>query len=314
MGTIDPWGAVYRALCAAFLWRCDPIVYVRRALGICNQGNRADRDSQLRSVCNPRTLGVLYDGRRTNNCGGQPDRRLSGSAVVGLAFLAAGLGTRMVDAATRTFDRDRDYHVPAFGVLMADARTIATYDAKAADYAALVTSDGPDKTLQSFIDLVPKGGKVLDLGCGPGTSSAHMRDAGLAPDPLDASEGMIAIAREKFGLDARIGRFDDISGVEIYDAVWANFSLLHASRKDLPRHLNALCKATKPGGILHIGMKTGDGTERDAINRLYTYVTVAELQDLLMAAGYEVTYTKEGREAGLAGTIDPFVILRAKKA
>jgi len=197
---------------------------------------------------------------------------------------------------------------------MADKRTIATYDAKAADYAALVTSDGPDKTLQSFIDLVPKGGKVLDLGCGPGTSSAHMRDAGLSPDPLDASEGMIAIARGKFGLDARLGRFDDIAGKEIYDAVWANFSLLHAARDDLPRHLNALCKATKPGGILHIGMKTGDGTERDAINRLYTYVTVAELQDLLMAAGYEVTYTKEGREAGLAGTIDPFVIMRAKKA
>ena len=283
-------------------------------MGVCDQGNRTNRDSQLRSVCNTRTLGVLYDRWRTHDCGGKPDCGLSGPAVAGLAFLAAGFGTRMVDAIARAFDRNRHYHIPALGVLMADARTIATYNAKAAEYATLVTSDGPDKTLQGFINLVPKGGKVLDLGCGPGTSSAHMRDAGLDPDPMDASEGMVAIAREKFELDARIGRFDDIAGTEIYDAVWANFSLLHASREDLPRHLKALCKATKPGGILHIGMKTGDGSERDAIERLYTYVTVAELKDLLVAAGYEVTYTKEGREAGLAGTIDPFVIMRAKKA
>lgn len=197
---------------------------------------------------------------------------------------------------------------------MADARTIATYDAKAADYADLVASDAPDKTLQSFIDLMPPGGHVLDLGCGPGAASAHMRDAGLVPDPVDASTGMITLAKDKFALDARLASFDDITGDAVYDGVWANFSLLHAPREDLSRHLKALSKATKHGGIIHIGMKTGVGVERDAINRLYTYVTVEELKTLLDKAGYEVTSVKEGKEAGMAGTIDPFVIMRAKKA
>lgn len=196
---------------------------------------------------------------------------------------------------------------------MEDHRTIATYNAKAADYADFVETTAPDKTLQSFINLIPQGGKVLDLGCGPGTASAHMRTAGLAPDPVDASEGMIAIAKEKFGLNARLGRFDDIDGFEVYDGVWANFSLLHAASADLPRHIAALFKATKPGGILHIGMKTGTGAARDKIDRLYTYVTVDELEGLLTTAGYQVTYVKEGAEAGLAGTIDPFVIMRGKK-
>jgi len=176
-----------------------------------------------------------------------------------------------------------------------------------------VKTDGPDATLQSFIDLMPRGGSVLDLGCGPGAASAHMRDAGLSPDPIDASTGMIAIAVKKFGLPARVGSFDDIAGTDVYDGIWANFSLLHAARDDLPHYLKALCKATKPGGIIHIGMKTGDGTDRDAIERLYTYVTVSELSGLLANAGYQVIYTKEGREAGLAGTIDPFVIMRGKK-
>ncbi len=196
---------------------------------------------------------------------------------------------------------------------MADPRTIATYDAKAKEYASLVKSYAPDTTLQSFIGLIPQGGHVLDLGCGPGTSAAHMQRTGLVPDPVDASAGMIKIAQEKFGLNARQATFDDIAGTEIYDGVWANFSLLHASRENLPHYFAAIAEATKPGGILHVGMKTGDGTERDDINRLYTYVTVEELKGFLTSAGYDITYTKEGKERGLAGTIDPFVIMRGQK-
>lgn len=196
---------------------------------------------------------------------------------------------------------------------MADPRTIATYDAKAKEYASLVDSDAPDTTLKTFIDLIPKGGHVLDLGCGPGTSSVHMQNAGLVPDPVDASAGMIKIAQDKFGLNARQATFDDIAGVEIYDAVWANFSLLHAPRENLPHYFGAIAKATKPSGVLHVGMKTGDGAERDGINRLYTYVTVDELKGFLTSAGYDITYTKEGKERGLAGTIDPFVIMRGQK-
>jgi SAM-dependent methyltransferase len=218
-----------------------------------------------------------------------------------------------VDAFARLADSNRDPVVPAAGVLMVDAKTIAIYDSKAADYAASFTSDAPDKILQAFMDLMPNGARVLDLGCGPGTASAHMRDAGLDPDPMDASEGMIAFARERYDLPVRLGTFDDISGTSIYDGVWANFSLLHAPRAELFRYFKALSSATKPDGIIHIGMKTGDGVMRDALNRLYTFVSVPELQGLLEDAGFTVNLIKEGAERGMAGTIDPFVIMRGRK-
>lgn len=196
---------------------------------------------------------------------------------------------------------------------MADKRTIEIYDEKAADYAENFSSDKPDTTLQTFIDLLPAGGRVLDLGCGPGAASAHMRDAGLVPDPVDASKGMIAQAKQKFGLDARLASFDDITGDAIYAGIWANFSLLHAAREDLPRHFAALSKATKPGGTLHVGMKTGAGSARDALDRRYTYVSVSELSALFGDAGFTVNYVREGVERGLAGTEDPFVIMRGRK-
>ncbi len=194
-----------------------------------------------------------------------------------------------------------------------DPRTIAVYDARAADYAKLTGSDQPDADLRAFIDGLPKGARVLDLGCGPGTSSAHMAAAGLSPDPVDASAAMVSLARDRFGLPARQASFDDLDAVAAYDAVWANFSLLHAPRADLPRHLAAITGALVPGGLFHIAMKTGSGEARDAIDRLYTYVTVAELHRLLADAGFSVVAMREGVDIGLSGSQDPFVICRALK-
>jgi len=196
---------------------------------------------------------------------------------------------------------------------MPDAKTIATYDAKARDYAKLVSTDAPDASLLDFINALPAGGTVLDLGCGPATASAHMRAAGLAPDPVDASPGMVALANETHDIGARLGVFDDIDGVAAYDGVWANFSLLHAPRDDLPRHMAALARALKPGGLLHIGMKTGDGSKRDAMDRLYTFVAQDELTKLVTDAGLSVTWTKTGKERGMAGTMDPYILMRARK-
>ena len=196
---------------------------------------------------------------------------------------------------------------------MPDARTIATYDKKAADYARRFGADKPDASLQAFINLVPQGGRVLDLGCGPATASAHMRAAGLLPDPIDASPGMVKIANDTHDINARVATFDDISEEAVYDGVWANFSLLHAPRADLPRYFAALAGALRPDGVLHVGMKTGSGAARDAMDRFYTYVSVQELHALIAATGLTVTDVKEGEEVGLAGTKDPFVLMRARK-
>lgn len=192
-----------------------------------------------------------------------------------------------------------------------DARTLAVYAARAQDYADRFRTAHPDRHLTAFMASLPPGARVLDLGCGPGNASAFLRAAGFQPDPVDASPEMVALANARHSLGAQIATFDDIDAVAAYDGVWANFSLLHAPRAELPRHLRALHRALRPGGTLHLGLKTGTGEGRDAFGRFYTYVTVPELCGLVEGAGFTVTATEEGREKGLAGTDDPFVILRA---
>lgn len=197
--------------------------------------------------------------------------------------------------------------------MTADAETLAAYAARAADYAERFDSDRPDADLQAFIDALPTGGRVLDLGCGPAAASAHMRAAGLDPDPVDASPEMVALANEAYDISARLGHFEDLDAVAAYDGIWANFSLLHAPREALPSHFAAMSRALKPGGLLHVGTKTGAGEKRDVLGRFYTFVTVSELHGLMTAAGLRVIATREGSGVGLAGTNDPYVICRARK-
>lgn len=180
---------------------------------------------------------------------------------------------------------------------MSDPETIAVYDRRAADYAA--RNEGyirRDPQLAAFIAACPQGGRVLDLGCGPGISSAMMAEAGLEVDATDASAEMVALAARAPGVTARQATFDQIEGEDIYDGIWAAFCLLHAPRADFPHHLAALRKALKPGGKFAIGMKLGAGEARDRIGRHYTYYTHEALMDHLRAAGF--TPASETRETG----------------
>lgn len=196
---------------------------------------------------------------------------------------------------------------------MPDAKTIAFYDAAAKRYANLTSTDTPSEQLKAFMALLPPQASVLDLGCGPARTSAHLRDAGFKPDPVDASQGMIDLANETYQIDARMLTFDDVKMVDTYDGIWANFSLLHAPRANFPGIFLALATALHKNGILHVALKTGAGEARDNIDRLYTYLTVTELHDLLTTAGFAVMAIVEGHEVGCAGTDDPFVAIRARK-
>ncbi len=196
---------------------------------------------------------------------------------------------------------------------MTDRETIAVYNARAGDYSThFASGDAPDATLAAFIARLNRGARVLDLGCGPGLSSAHMAAAGLDPDPVDAAEAMVAIARNTHGLPARLGTFDDLQGP--YDAVWANFSLLHMPRADLPGFLVRLHEAMAPGGLLHLGLKSGQGEARDKIGRQYSYFTPDEIAAWLAAAGFTPDAPVLGEERGLAGDVEPFFTLTALRS
>lgn len=192
---------------------------------------------------------------------------------------------------------------------MTDKKTISVYDSRVDDYVEILNQQPVDHILLRFITLFDRNDYVLDLGCGPAMSSATMREHGLRVDPIDASIEMVKLANNTFDIGARQVRFADIDAKALYDGVWANFSLLHASADDFPIILDKLHRALKPDGILHLGMKIGQGAKRDKLDRYYSYYSQDELLAHLSTAGFTAENIEQGEALGMAGEMEPWIAL-----
>ena len=188
--------------------------------------------------------------------------------------------------------------------------TLDVYNAKARDYAEL-TANTPAAGLDDFIAAQPRGGAVLDLGCGPGHHAARMAAKGLDVTAVDASPEMCALAAEAGDITVIEADFDAIPELGAFDGIWASFSLLHAPRADFPRHLAALYDALVPGGLMTLGMKLGEGEGEDSLGRFYSYYSEAELRALLRDAGFAPGLARHGTDRGLSGSEDPWIVIDA---
>lgn len=196
---------------------------------------------------------------------------------------------------------------------MADKETLDVYAREAGNYVKKFGGSGLGPYLKRFLSNLPKGGHVLDLGCGPGTAAAAMIAEGFKVDAWDASPAFAEAGRETYGVEITVAEFGDLTALDRYDGIYANFSLLHAPKAEMPGHLARIAAALKPGGRFHIGLKAGSGEKRDKLGRRYAYYEMEELVSLLRAEGLEPDFHKTGAEAGLAGTVEPWIILHAGK-
>ncbi|MDQ2095834.1 class I SAM-dependent DNA methyltransferase [Rhodalgimonas zhirmunskyi] len=195
-----------------------------------------------------------------------------------------------------------------------DKHTIAVYDARAAEYDAANSKLYELPELEAFAAALDPGAHVLDLGCGPGFYAEKLAQWGFSVDAVDASAEMIARAAPRPGVTAWQARFEDLDAENLYDGVWANFSLLHASKADFPAHLARIARAGKPGMLLHIGLKMGEGEAVDAIGRFYAYYQEDELTSLLQKAGFTPEKTRFGKGKGLDGALARHIVILARGA
>jgi SAM-dependent methyltransferase len=142
--------------------------------------------------------------------------------------------------------------------------TRAFYDAIAEDYADLFrcepSAPADRAVLAAFAELVGAGGRVADLGCGPGRITAHLASLGLAVHGLDLSESMLAIARrDNPGLRFEQGSMLDLGlpdGALAGVVSW--YSTIHTPDDRLPALFAELARVLAPGGYLLVGFQVGD--------------------------------------------------------
>jgi ubiquinone/menaquinone biosynthesis C-methylase UbiE len=205
--------------------------------------------------------------------------------------------------------------------------TSATYDQIAAGYAAQAwRADALAQSRRRFAARLASGARVLDVGCGPAHDTARLRELGLRAIGFDRSRGMLAQARNPHppvNPSSAAGAVPLLLGDMRHmpvrddglDGLWVCASFLHIPKPDAPAVLRELCRILRPGGVLFISIKRGQGqrwiTHKAGGERFFVFYQEDELDALLAAAGFGV------REAWLdadhLGRPEPWIARLAEK-
>jgi len=132
----------------------------------------------------------------------------------------------------------------------------------------------------NFLPLIPKGGKILDAGCGSGRDTKAFSAQGYQVDAFDASEEMVKFARSNTGLDIKLDTFMSYESETQFDGIWACASLLHVPSADLNKTIEKLFTHLKEGGHLYFSMKQGSG-ERAYNGRTFTDLNEENIAHLM---------------------------------
>lgn len=175
------------------------------------------------------------------------------------------------------------------------AATVRAYDLHAVAYAERTAA--PTASLRAGIERlaagVGEGGRVLEIGSGGGRDAALMEEMGLRVRRTDVTAGFVALLREQgHAADLLDPLTDDLRSPDgPYDGVWANASLLHVARTDLPVVLARLAAVTRRGGLLHASVKEGVGegwSTHGSVRapRHFTYWRADDLREAVTGAGW----------------------------
>jgi SAM-dependent methyltransferase len=134
------------------------------------------------------------------------------------------------------------------------------YDLIADTYAAQRDQFKSTSYLNKFIEFLPPGGTVLDVGCGAGKPvDAFLIEQGYAVHGLDISTRMIELARRNVPqahFETR-DMSDLAMGEYRVDGVVAFYSIFHTPREQHQLLLQRLASFMSPGGALLITMGAG---------------------------------------------------------
>jgi ubiquinone/menaquinone biosynthesis C-methylase UbiE len=150
--------------------------------------------------------------------------------------------------------------------------------------------------IEQFVALLPPGGLVLDVGCGPGWDTAVLQTLSLTTIGLDYSHAMMQAGKAEHGLPLHFVQADmrhlPVRGSA--DGIWACASLLHLARGEVLPTLHEFYRVLKPGGILYLSVKVGNQEQwveapyGQPLPRFYTFWQPETLDPLLETAAFQI--------------------------
>ena len=205
------------------------------------------------------------------------------------------------------------------------AATRDSYDATAAEYADMVSSDIEGRSLDrallaAFAELVHAGGPrpVADVGCGPGRITVVLHQLGLDAFGIDLSPMMVELARRTHPqLRFEVG---SMLALDLPDAslggLLAYYSIIHIPRQRRPEVFAEFHRVLAPGGPLMLAYQVGDDTRHldeafgKAVDLDFHRQQPHEVAELIRHAGFELWATVVKQAEGTEKTPQGITIAR----
>ena len=151
--------------------------------------------------------------------------------------------------------------------------TLDYYNKNSEEYFNSTLNVDMTNTYKAFLKLLPKGGKILDLGCGSGRDSMNFMKLGYEVTAVDGAKELAKRASVLLGKEVIVSTFEELELKEKFHGIWACASLLHIKREDLKTVLNNLYNNLDDNGVFYMSFKYGEKEYVDDKNRYFNCFT-----------------------------------------
>jgi mutator protein MutT len=163
----------------------------------------------------------------------------------------------------------------------ARAKTVGYYSTNAIEYCEETSEFDVGDLYRPFLERLPPGAHILDLGCGSGRDSKAFRKMGYDVTSVDGSAEVAAWANAFTGYPVAVKSFQQIDYKEEFDGIWASASLLHCPQGQLQDVVQRILAGLKDKAVAYMSFKWGESASVDDRGRQITNQTMHSLSLLL---------------------------------
>ena len=170
------------------------------------------------------------------------------------------------------------------------ASTLKHYEEKAQEFWEATKNHDVTQNYNSFLMSMNsrKSLRILDFGCGPGRDLKFFKESGHLAFGLDGSKIFCDMAVKNSGCMVFHQDFIDLDlKEEFFDGIFANASLFHVPKEELPQVLRKLRDSLKENGVLFSSNPKGNREEKSN-TRYANYMNLEEYKEIIQMQGFEL--------------------------
>ena len=160
-------------------------------------------------------------------------------------------------------------------------KTLDFYNNNSKSYIESTLSVDMSHLYKDFLKHIPKGGHILDLGCGSGRDSLEFIKQGYNVTAVDGSKELSIAASKLIEQEVICSKFEELQLTEKFHGIWACASLLHVNRKDILDVIKNTSSNLKDNGVFYMSFKYGEKEYIDEKGRYFNCYTEETFNELI---------------------------------